>query len=103
MVSRPIFDEESKNALEIAVRAVVHPPSAWGAQYMCADNHLHVTLCLERQYRARTPDAYGLIAGGVVSELIFDAEFKNILGFTVRAVVGPPPARRCAVQCAHDT
>ena len=99
MVSRPIFDEESKNALEIAVRAVVHPPSAWGAQYMCVDNHLHV----RNANIARTPYAYGLIAGGVVSELIFDAEFKNILGFTVRAVVGPPPARRCAVQCAHDT
>ena len=85
------------------------PCAQWFTRHQRGERNICVLIitCMSRYVRnaniARTPYAYGLIAGGVVSKLIFDAEFKNILGFTVRAVVGPPPARRCAVQCAHDT
>jgi len=81
------------------------PCAQWFTRHQRGERNICVLIitCMSRYVRnanrARTPYAYGLIAGGVVSELIFDAEFKN----TVRAVVGPPPARRCAVQCAHDT
>jgi hypothetical protein len=96
VVSRPIFDEESKNALEIAVRAVLRPRLAWAALYIHLLSIHYMSLHMKSANRARTPYEYGIIPGGAVLRPFFNVEFENALGIAVRTVIGPPLARRCA-------